>query len=174
MEHIEAVVDVLKNWRKYSSPGSTSTRGPVHAGIKHIKGHEEYVAEIILRRNWHSRKAVSSMYKMAHSIDLLLDLNLNWKDRTDLARLLLSSLTYAKIYKLQKKDDAYWRSPYLIVLTDGTAVEERPAPDKTKFEKFPPWESNVDPEGNVLVKACKHQAPEDEHKPRIPKKANLF
>jgi hypothetical protein len=114
------------------------------------------------------------MYKMAHSIDLLLDLNLNWKDRTDLARLLLSSLTYAKIYKLQKKDDAYWRSPYLIVLTDGTAVEERPAPDKTKFEKFPPWESNVDPEGNVLVKACKHQAPEDEHKPRIPKKANLF
>ena len=174
MEQVEQVADVLKNWRKYSSPESTSTRGRVHAGIKHIKGHEEYVAEIILQRNLHSRSAVSSMYKMAHSVDLLLDLNLNWKDRTDLARLLLSSLTYAKIYKLQKKDDSDWRSPYIIVLTDGTAVEERPAPDKTKFEKFPMWERNVDAEGNVLVKACKPQSPEDEHKPRIPKQANLF
>ena len=174
MEQVEQVADVLKNWRKYSSPESTSTRGPVHAGIKHIKGHEEYVAKIILRRNWHSRNAVSSMYKLAHSVDLLLDLNLNWKERTDLARLLLSSLTYANIYKLQKKDESYWRSPYIIVLTDGTAVEERPAPDKTKFEKFPMWERNVDAEGNVLVKACKPQSPEDEHKPRIPKQANLF
>ena len=113
-EQIEKVADVLKNWRKYSSPESTSTRGRVHAGIKHIKGHEEYVAEIILRRNLHSRNAVSSMYKLAHSVDLLLDLNLNWKERTDLARLLLSSLTYAKIYKLQKKDDSDWRSPYII------------------------------------------------------------
>ena len=76
-EQIEKVADVLKNWRKYSSPESTSTRGRVHAGIKHIKGFEEYVAEIILRRNLHSRNAVSSMYKLAHSVDLLLDLNLN-------------------------------------------------------------------------------------------------
>ena len=173
-EQIERVADVLKNWRKYSSPESTSTRGRVHAGIKHIKGHEESVAEIILRRNLHSRNAVSSMYKMAHSVDLLLDLNLNWKDRTDLARLLLSSLTYAKIYELQKKDESDWRSPYIIVLTDGTAVEERPAPDKTKFKEFPMWERNVDAEGNVLVKACKPQSPEDEHKPRIPEDANMF
>ena len=131
MDQIEKVADVMKNWRKYSSPESTSTRGPVHAGIKHIKGREESVAEIILNRNLHSRSAVSSMYKLAHSVDLLLDLNLNWKDRTDLARLLLSSLTYANIYKLQKKDETDWRSPYIIALTDGTAVEERPAPDKT-------------------------------------------
>jgi len=108
MDQIDKVADVLKNWREYCSPKSTSTRGRVHAVIKHLKSHkqkdikdvERYAAEKILRRKWHSRNAVSSMYKMAQSVDLLLDLNLNWKDRTDLARLLLSSLTYAKIYNL--------------------------------------------------------------------------
>ena len=51
MDQIEKVADVLKNWRKYSSPESTSTRGRIHAGIKHIKGHEESVAEIILQKS---------------------------------------------------------------------------------------------------------------------------
>ena len=103
MEQIDAVVDVLKNWRKYSSPDST--RGRSHSGLKHIKGHEELAANTILQRDWNGKKAVSSMYKMAQSVDLLLGLNLDWKQRTDLARLLLSSLTYSRIYKLAKAND---------------------------------------------------------------------
>ena len=75
MEPVQAVVDVLENWREYSSPNSR--RGRTHEGLKHINGHEGLAAKIILQRNWDGKRAVSSMYKMAQSVDLILGLNLN-------------------------------------------------------------------------------------------------
>jgi hypothetical protein len=172
MEQIDAVVDVLKNWRKYSSPDST--RGRSHSGLKHIKGHEELAANTILQRDWNGKKAVSSMYKMAQSVDLLLGLNLDWKQRTDLARLLLSSLTYSRIYKLAKANESNPRSAFTIFATEGGLLPKRSLPDKTSFTQFPMWYGNVDQAGNLLIKPCKPQAPENEHKPQIPEDPNIF
>ena len=75
MEQIETVADVLKNWRKYSSPGST--RGRTHAGLSVIAElNVELIAEQILRRSWHSRKVTSSMFKMATEVEARFDLEL--------------------------------------------------------------------------------------------------
>ena len=112
MDQIEQVADVLKNWRKYSSP--ESTRGRSHSGLKYIKGNEEVAAKRILQRNWNGRMVVSSMFKMAQYVESVLDLKLKWLERYHLARLLMSSLTFAGIYKcLQENPDDIF-SPYVI------------------------------------------------------------
>lgn len=115
MDQIEKVADVLKNWRKYSSP--ESTRGRSHSGLKHIKGNEEVAAKRILQRNWKGRMVVSSMFKMAQYVESVLDLRLNWLERYHFARLLMSSLTFAGIYKCvqENPDDA---SPRLFCALD--------------------------------------------------------
>jgi len=152
MEQIAAVVDVLKNWRKYSSP--KSTRGRSHSGLKHIKGHEELAANTILQRNWNGKRAVSSMYKMAQSVDLILGLNLNWQQRTSLARLLLSALTYSGVYRLVKEDESDPRSAFTIALNEDAIPPKGLLPDRTSFKKFLSWNSNVDQGGNLLIKPC--------------------
>ena len=96
MEPVQAVVDVLRK----------PARGRPHEGLKYINGHDELAAKIILQRNWDGKRAVSSMYKMAQSVDLILGLNLNWQQRTYVARLLLSALTYSGIYRLELEDES--------------------------------------------------------------------
>jgi len=172
MEPVQAVVDVLKNWREYSSPNST--RGRTHEGLKYINGHEQLAAKIILQKNWDGKRAVSSMYKMAQSVDLILGLNLNWQQRTYVARLLLSALTYSGIYKLVLEDESNPRSAHIIVLNESASLLRPLLPDRTSFKKFPQWISNVDQGGNLLIKPCKPQAPEDEHRPEISPNATLF
>ena len=172
MEPVQAVVDVLKNWREYSSPNST--RGRTHEGLKYINGHEQLAAKIILQKNWDGKRAVSSMYKMAQSVDLILGLNLNWQQRTYVARLLLSALTYSGIYKLVIEDESNSRSPYIIVAVKSETLSRPSLPDRTSFKEFPRWISNVDQEGNVLVKPCKPQAPEDEFYPLITGAETLY
>ena len=157
MEPVQAVVDVLRK----------PARGRPHEGLKYINGHDELAAKIILQRNWDGKRAVSSMYKMAQSVDLILGLNLNWQQRTYVARLLLSALTYSGIYRLELEDESNSRSPYIIVLNESASLSKPLLPDRTSFKKFPQWISNVDQEGNVLVKPCKAQAPEDEYRPEI-------
>ena len=162
MDQIEKVADVLKNWRKYSSP--ESTRGRSHSGLKHIKGHEEVTAERILQRNWNGRKVVSSMFKMAQYVESVLDLKLNWLERYHLARLLMSSLTFAGISKLERDNDEDWFEPYTIhSLVDHDLPEGQPS-FKTRIGKpFPKWRSDVDEWGNVLVKSSEGCPPELEH-----------
>ena len=166
MDQVEQVADVLKNWRKYSSP--ESTRGRSHSGLKHIKGHEEVTAERILQRSWNGRKVVSSMFKMAQYVESVLDLKLNWLERYHLARLLMSSLTFAGIYKcLQENQDDIF-SPYVIhSLVDHESPEDRPS-FKTRIGKpFPKWTKNVDEWGNVLVKTANNVPPEFDYSPEI-------
>jgi hypothetical protein len=138
MEQIAAVVDVLENRRKYSAPDST--RGRSHSGLKHIKGHEKLVPERILQRNWNGRKVASSMFKMAQYVESALDLKLKWLERDHLARLLMSSLTFAGIYKCvqQIPDDSF--SSYVIhSLVGHEPPDERPS-FKTRIGKpFPKW-----------------------------------
>jgi hypothetical protein len=166
MDQIEKVADVLKNWRKYSSP--ESTRGRSHSGLKHIKGHEEVTAERILQRNWNGRKVVSSMFKMAQYVESVLDLKLNWLERYHLARLLMSSLTFAGIYKCLQENPHDIFSPYVIhSLVDHESPEDRPS-FKTRIGKpFPKWTKNVDEWGNVLVKTANNVPPEFDYSPEI-------
>ena len=68
-----------------------------------------------------------------------------------MARLLMSSLTFAGIYKcLQENPDDIF-SPYVIhSLLDHESPEDRPS-FKTRIGKpFPKWTKNVDEWGNVL------------------------
>ena len=148
------VADVLKNWRKYSSPESTGGRS--HFGLKHIKHQEEVAAQRILQRNWNGRKVVSSMFKMAQYVESELDLKdykLSWLERYHLARLLMSSLTYAGIYKCiqENPDDPF--SPYLIhTLVKHNPLRDQPSHKTHVGKPFPKWTKNVDRWGNVLVK----------------------
>jgi len=161
-----AVVDVLKNWRKYSSPDST--RGRSHSGLKHIKGHEELVAERILQRNWNGRKVVSSMFKMAQYVESALDLKLKWLERYHLARLLMSSLTFAGIYKCVRQipDDSF--SAYVLhSLVEHEPPDERPSFKTRIGEPFPKWTRNIDRWGNVLVKSANNVPPEVEYSPEV-------
>ena len=166
MEQVEQVADVLKNWRKYSSP--ESTRGRSHSGLKHIKGHEEVAAKRILQRNWNGRMVVSSMFKMAQYVESALDLKLSWLERYHLARLLMSSLTFAGIYKCvqENQDDSF--SPYVIhSLVGHEPPKDRPS-FKTRIGKpFPKWTKNVDRWGNVLVKSANNVPPEFEYSPEV-------
>ena len=75
--------------------------GDFHKGLIHLRNvDQDRVAERVLQRDWHSRKAVASMFKMAESVECLLHPNLGWKERRDLGRLLISSLCYAELYRL--------------------------------------------------------------------------
>ena len=88
---------------------------------------------------------VSSMFKMAQYVESALDLKLKWLERYHLARLLMSALTFAGIYKLEKEDEDDWFKPYIIHSVVGhESLEDRPS-FKTRIGKpFPKWTSNVD------------------------------
>ena len=166
MEQVEQVADVLKNWRKYSSP--ESTRGRSHSGLKHIMGHEEVAAKRVLQRNWNGRMVVSSMFKMAQYVESALDLKLKWLERYHLARLLMSSLTFAGIYKCVQENSEDSFSPYVIhSLVGHEPPKDRPS-FKTRIGKpFPKWTKNVDRWGNVLVKSANNVPPEFEYSPEV-------
>ena len=151
------MVDLMTNW---------PSKRP-HEGLVFVQGQEEKAAQIILRRSWVDRKATSSLFKMATEVSGALEIELTWEERFDLGRFLLSCLTRTGIYYLEREKKDQLRSPYIIRSTEEIAKEVR-KPHKTKSSPFPEWVRNFDREGNMLIKACKPQAPEDEHKPFFP------
>ena len=157
MDMLEKVVDLMTYW---------PSKKP-HAGHEWVSGQEEKAAQIILRRSWVDRKATASLFKMATEVSGALEKELTWEQQFDLGRLLLSCLTRTGIYYLEREKKGKLRSPYIIRSTEETAQEIR-NPHKTKSSPFPEWTRNFDSEGNRLIKACKPQAPEDEHKPFFP------
>ena len=157
MDRLEKVVDLMTNW---------PSKRP-HEGLIFVKGQEEIAAQIILRRSWVDRKATASLFKMATEVSGALEKELTWEQQFDLGRLLLSCLTRTGAYYLEREKKGKLRSPYIIRSTEETAQEVR-KPHKTKSSPFPEWTRNFDSEGNRLIKACKPQAPEDEHKPFFP------
>ena len=157
MDRLEKVVDLMTNW---------PSKRP-HEGLIFVKGQEEIAAQIILRRSWVDRKATASLFKMATEVSGALEKELTWEHQFDLGRLLLSCLTRTGVYYLEREKKGKLRSPHIIRSTEETAQEVR-KPHKTKSSPFPEWTRNFDSEGNRLIKACKPQAPEDEHKPFFP------
>ena len=111
---------------------------------------------------------MSSMVKMAQYVESVLDLKLNWLERYHLARLLMSSLTFAGIYKCvqENPDDAF--SPFVL----HSLVKHKPLPDRPSHKTsvggpFPKWTKNVDEWGNVLVKTAKNVPPEFDYSPEV-------
>ena len=104
MSDITQVAHVLRNYRTFRQKPGSRGGGANHAGLKHLKNADfDRVAERILQRSWHNRKVASSMFKMAESVEALLNLQLKWEERYALARLLISSLTYAGLYRLEQE-----------------------------------------------------------------------
>ena len=92
---IKQLSHVLREYQVFRKDPDSRGGGDTHKGLAPLEGKDlEKVAERVLKRNWHSRKAVASMFKMAESVERLLHLNLDWKERRDLGRLLISSLCY--------------------------------------------------------------------------------
>ena len=118
MSDIAKVARVLRNYRTFRQKPGSHGGGANHAGLKHLKNADfDRVAKRILQRSWHNRKVASSMFKMAESVETLLHLQLNWMARFALARLLISSLTYAGLYWLVREEEGNPFSPYIIVAT---------------------------------------------------------
>lgn len=141
-----------------------------HLGLRLLRNADlDRVAERILQRSWHNRKVTSSMFKMAESVETLLHLQLTWRDHYDLGRLLISSLTYAGLYRLVREEEGNPFSPYFIVATGQSPCVDNALPRKTRTDHpFPLWTSNYDAEGNRLVKPSNPSPPELEYNPLIP------
>ena len=113
MSDITQVAHVLRNYRTFRQKPGSHGGGANHAGLKHLKNADfDRVAKRILQRSWHNRKVTSSLFKMAQSVEALLHLQLKWKERYDLGRLLISSLTYAGLYRLEREAGSNEASPY--------------------------------------------------------------
>ena len=116
MSDISQLAHVLRQYEVFRQGPDSRGGGDFHKGLIHLQ-HVDHdrVAERVLQRDWHNRKAVASMFKMAESVERLQHLNLDWKERRDLGRLLISSLCYAELYRLEPEDEDDIRSPYYIV-----------------------------------------------------------
>ena len=141
-----------------------------HPGLRLLRNADlDRVAERILQRSWHNRKVTSSMLKMAGDAMSLLHLQLTWRDHYDLGRLLISSLTYAGLYRLVREEEGNPFSPYIIVATGQSLSVDNALPRKTRTDHpFPLWTNNYDAEGNRLVKPSRPSPPELEYNPEIP------
>ena len=101
MSDISQLAHVLRQYEVFRKGPAKKGGGDFHKGLIHLRNvDQDRVAERVLQRDWHSRKAVASMFKMAESVECLLHPNLGWKERRDLGRLLISSLCYAELYRL--------------------------------------------------------------------------
>ena len=96
MSDISQLAHVLRQYEVFrKGPSTKRGGGDFHKGLTHLRNVDhDRVAQRVLQRDWHNRKAVASMFKMAESVERLLHLNLDWKERRDLGRLLISSLCY--------------------------------------------------------------------------------
>ena len=115
MSDITQVAHVLRTYPSFRRKPGSRGGGKPHLGLRLLKNADlDRVAERILRRSWHNRKVASSMFKMAQYVESALDLKLKWLECYHLARLLMSSLTFAGIYKCVQENSEDSFSPYVI------------------------------------------------------------
>ena len=170
MSDISQLAHVLRQYEVFRKGPDSQGGGDFHKGLKHLRNVDhDRVAQRVLQRNWHSRKAVASMFKMAESVERLLHLNLDWKERRDLGRLLISSLCYAGLYRLEPEDDDDVRSPYYIVRTgESLSVDHTPPTRTSTTGPFEIWHNRYDDDGNRLVKPSYPSPPSLEFDPKFP------
>jgi hypothetical protein len=110
------------------------------------------------------------MFKMAESVERLLHLKLDSKERRDLGRHLISSLCYSELYRLEREDEDDIRSPYYVVRTGESLSVDNTPPQRTRVDKpFPLWTHPFDDDGNRLVKPSYPSPPNLEFDPKFPR-----
>ena len=171
MSDIKKLAHVLRQYEVFRKGPDSRGGGDFYKGLIHLANvAQDRVAERVLKRDWHNRKAVASMFKMAESVERLLHLNLDWKERRDLGRLLISSLCYAELYRLEPEDDDDVRSPYYIVRTGETLSVDKTSPQRTSTDNpFTPRTHRFDDDGNRLVKPSYPSQPILEFDPQFPR-----
>jgi DNA-directed RNA polymerase len=171
MSDTKKLAHVLRQYEVFRKGPDSKGGGDFHKGLNHLRNvDQDRVADRVLQRDWHNRKAVASMFKMAESVERLLHLNLSWKERCDLGRLLISSLCYAGLYRLEKEDERDIRSPYFIVRTGQSLSVDNTPPQRTSPDKpFPSWTHRFDDDGNRLVKPSYPSPPNLEFDPEFPR-----
>ena len=140
------------------------------AGLAVLKGKDiDRVATHLTRTYWGGRKATAQCFRMAESIvNLLAIQGITYREKFDLGRVLLSAMTLAGLYSLERDDDAS-NSPYYLIGEDGQKFPDV-EPKNTQHEPFPKWTKNFDEFGNRLVKPS-YPCPADlEYEPEFPKR----
>jgi hypothetical protein len=85
MSDISQLAHVLRQYEVFrKGPSTKRGGGDFHKGLTHLRNVDhDRVAQRVLQRDWHNRKAVASMFKMAESVERLLHLDLDWLAEQD-------------------------------------------------------------------------------------------
>jgi len=158
---------VLEHFASIRSKQGSRGGGRPWPGLQMLADKDkEFIASRLTARDWSGKKATAGLFQMAEqTVRLLKIVDLTYRQRWEMGRVLLSAFCYAGIYSLERLGEA-GDSPYYIVGADKSSPEDAP-PDRTRFEPFPPWTRNTDDFGNRLVKPSHPCPPEFEHEPEI-------
>ena len=104
--------------------------------------------------------------QMGTNIEQLLCIRIDYRERFDMGRVLLSALTRSGLYRLVREDEEKNDSPHVIVAT-GKGLPDRHRFERTKFEPFPPWTAPFDADGNRLVEPSYPCPAELEYDPQL-------
>ena len=163
---LQNFTDIRKAQARVTDPGKRGG-GKTFAGLKHLEGIDlEWLAINLSQNDYGGKKATSQAFKMADQVFILLKkVNVEYSDKWDLGRVLLSAFTLAGIYHLKKIDDR-GDAPYYVIDALGSMPEET-TPERTRHEPFPKWTKNWDEFGNRLVKPSYPCPPDLEYSPNF-------
>ena len=169
LDNLAYVLKNFTNYRKGTVGEESVGRGGTWAGVKFLKDKDhQRIAQRLLSRNWHGKKCASSMMTMAREIEYLLVLTLSWKDRVELGRVLISSLTYAEIYYAERDNTPNEKErPYRLYKTGQEVEESIEYTWRTSTDPFPRWTKPYDVVGNNLLRPSHPCPPQLEPDPYI-------
>jgi len=108
------------------------------------------------------------MMNMARDVEHLLVLTLSWKERVELGRVLISSLTYSGLYYIERDPPDDINAFNLLYKTDQKVEERIEYPTgRTSPYPFPRWIRPYDVYGNQLLRPSHPCPPELEPDPYI-------
>ena len=156
MSDIKILADVLANYSAHRKKPGTRGGGKTHPGLRHLKNADhERIAIRLLEHSWHNTLAMRSLFQMAQSVETLLCIRISWAERFQMGRVLVSSLTYSGLYRLERDADNN-QAPYYIVASGKRLSTIKQLVHRTQFGKpFPKWTEPYDQHGNQLVRPCR-------------------
>ena len=105
---------------------------------------------------------------MAQSVETLLCIRISWAERFQMGRVLVSSLTYSGLYRLERDADNN-QAPYYIAASGKRLSTIKQLVHRTQFGKsFPKWTAPYDQHSNQLVRPCRPVPTELEYEPWLP------
>jgi hypothetical protein len=164
------LADVLRHFPAYRKKPKRRGGGQKAPGLKHLQNKDhDRIARRLLAQSWHGQKAVAGLFRMAVSVEDLLGLSINWRERWDLGRLLLSALCFTPLYRLEPELDKEGKAkPAFEIIAIGRSVKNQ-LPNRTRInEPFPVWQRPIDEWGNQLVRPCRPCPPHLEYHPKLP------